>query len=191
MRIPAIAPRAANNYGERVAPDGVWYFAYGSNMQSATLRGRRGIVYRRAVAGELRGWRLVVDKPPLFGTSESFANIVRDRSASVWGVLFDIDDADLAHIDLTEGVLIGNYQRIAVDVIAEDGRAVGAHTLTSERRDASLRPSTRYMELLIAGAVEHRLPASYVEMLQSIEATPPTAESLEFRAMMDSFMRRG
>ena len=42
----------------------VWYFAYGSNMQSATLRGRRGIAYRRALPARVSGWRVVFDKPP-------------------------------------------------------------------------------------------------------------------------------
>jgi ribosomal protein S12 methylthiotransferase accessory factor YcaO len=40
----------------------IWYFAYGSNMQSATLRGRRGIEYRRALPGRLDWWRRVLDK---------------------------------------------------------------------------------------------------------------------------------
>ena len=38
----------------------VWYFAYGSNMQSATLRGRRGIAYRRALPARVPGWRVRV-----------------------------------------------------------------------------------------------------------------------------------
>jgi hypothetical protein len=42
----------------------MWYFAYGSNMESGTLRGRRGIPFRRAVAARAPGWRVVFDKPP-------------------------------------------------------------------------------------------------------------------------------
>ena len=39
----------------------MWYFAYGSNMQSDTLHGRRGIVFRRAMAVRAPGWRVTVD----------------------------------------------------------------------------------------------------------------------------------
>ena len=39
----------------------VWYFAYGSNMQGATLRGRRGIAWSRAVPARVANWRFVCD----------------------------------------------------------------------------------------------------------------------------------
>jgi len=48
----------------------IWYFAYGSNMQAATFRGRRGIEPLRALAARLPGWRLVLDKPPLVPVGE-------------------------------------------------------------------------------------------------------------------------
>src|SRR5262249_31220268 len=61
--------------------DRMWYFAYGSNMQSDTLHGRRGIAFRRAVAVRAPGWRVVFDKPPLLPIGEAFANIVPDPDA--------------------------------------------------------------------------------------------------------------
>src|SRR6266478_7773083 len=54
----------------------VWYFAYGSNMETATLRGRRGIEPLCALGARAAGWRLVLDKPPLVPVGEAFANIV-------------------------------------------------------------------------------------------------------------------
>ena len=63
----------------------VWYFAYGSNMQAATFRGRRGVMPRQAAAAKAVGWRLVLDKPPLLSMGHSFANVVRDPGAMVWG----------------------------------------------------------------------------------------------------------
>ncbi len=171
----------------------VWYFAYGSNMQSATLRGRRGIAFQRALPGRAAGWRLVLDKPPLISVGESFANIIRDPDSQVLGVLYEISDADLPHIDLTEGVLIGNYQRIEIPVqalSALDAPPAAAFTLISDRRDETLQPSTRYMDLLIAGAEEHGLPAEYVAFLRSLPARPPTEEAMRIRPLMDQLMRR-
>src|SRR5262245_39777758 len=94
----------------------VWYFAYGSNMEAATFRGRRGIVYRRALAARLSGWQLVLDKPSILPHGGAMANIVATPGSTVLGVLYEIGADDLAHLDLTEGVLIGNYHRVAVTV---------------------------------------------------------------------------
>jgi hypothetical protein len=87
----------------------VWYFAYGSNMQAATFRGRRGIMPRAAVAAKAVGWRLVLDKPPLLSVGHSFANVVPDPGATVYGVAYEISAEDYAHVEFSEGVQIGNY----------------------------------------------------------------------------------
>ena len=171
----------------------VWYFAYGSNMQGDTLRGRRGIAFRRAVAVRAPGWRVVFDKPPLFSIGEAFANIVPEDDAAALGVAFQISDDDLAHIELSEGVLLGNYRRVELGIApltpCVDPPAI-AVSLASERRDASLRPSTRYMALVVAGALEHGLPADYIAGLQAIEACQPSALSLAVRPLVDAAMRR-
>jgi len=85
-----------------MAGTGVWYFAYGSNMHTATFSGRRGIRPARALAARATGWRLVLDKPPLVPVGEAFANIVPDAAAEVLGVLYEIGPADLEHVALTE-----------------------------------------------------------------------------------------
>lgn len=169
----------------------VWYFAYGSNMESATLRGRRGIQYHCALPGRAHGWRLVLDKPGLFPTGSSFANIIPDVASFVWGVLYQINEAELGHIDLTEGVLIGNYCRIEIPVhTSRSDPALNAFTLTSERRDPTLQPSTRYMGLLISGAEEHGLPADYVAFLRGIPARAESAELAQLRPFIDEALRR-
>lgn len=168
-----------------------WYFAYGSNMQSATLRGRRGIEYRRALPGRVSGWRLVLDKPPLFPVGGAYANIVADPTAEVLGVLYEIAAADLEHIDLSEAVPLGNYRRISVVAQAlQAGDTVDAHTLTSELRDPALQPTTRYMSLLIEGAREHGLPVDYVDYLRTVPSCVETPEAEELRPLIDRLMRR-
>jgi hypothetical protein len=171
----------------------VWYFAYGSNMQRATFRGRRGIEPRQASAGRLDGWRIVFDKPPLIPIGESFANLVAEPGAAVFGVLYEITADEIAHVDLTEGVLIGNYERIPVSVFpltGERGMPVAASTLVSHRRQAALQPSQRYMELLIQGALEHALPEDYVAYLRAVEARPSSTRATLLRPLIDAAMRR-
>ena len=170
----------------------VWYFAYGSNMEGATFRGRRGIAPSRALAARADGWRLVLDKPPLVPIGESFANIVPDAGAAVLGVLYEIGPADLEHLDLTEGVLVDNYRRIAIPVapLATPSDACTAHTLVSDRRDPTLKPSDRYMACLIAGAEEHSLPADYVTTLRTVATRPPSAAARAFQPLVDAVLRR-
>jgi cation transport regulator ChaC len=169
-----------------------WYFAYGSNMQTATFRGRRGIEFTRAVVARAPGWRLTLDKPPLFPIGESYANIVAEPGEVVHGVLYEIAAEELEHIDRTEGVPIGNYQRIEIEVapLAHPGEAWRAHTLVSDKRDTSLRPSRRYMACIIAGAEEHGLPPDYVELLRAIEVGEESEEAKKLRPLLDDYMRR-
>src|SRR6266704_953106 len=136
-------------------------------METATFSGRRGIAYRRAVPARVPGWRLVLDKPGVVPVGHGFANIVPDDAAAVLGVLYEIRTVELDHLDLSEGVLIGNY-----------------------RRDVSLRPSTRYLACLIAGAREHGLPAAYVEWLRAVPACEESAETVAFRPLLDDALRR-
>ncbi len=164
----------------------VWYFAYGSNMQPATFRGRRGIVAQRAVAARLRGWQLVFDKPPLLPVGGAMANLVERADAHVLGVAYEITATDLAHVDLTEGVLIGNYRRVPVRVSPlGGGPELDAFTLNSERRDPTLRPSRRYMALLVDGAIAHDLPDDWVAWLRARPAVDETPEAIAMRASLD------
>jgi len=156
-------------------------------MQSATFRERRGIHCRRALPARVAGWRLVLDKPPLVNVGEGFANIVADPGGEVLGVLYEITPEDLAHVDLTEGVLIGNYERIDVPVatLGEPTLRVVAATLVSEKRRADLLPSDRYMQCLVAGAEEHGLPAEYVARLRALPCRPESDEAKRFRPYLD------
>jgi hypothetical protein len=169
----------------------VWYFAYGSNMQPATFAGRRGITPFRALAARARGWRLVLDKPPLVPFGESFANIVAAPRAEVLGVLYEITADDLAHVDLTEGVLIGNYARIEITVeplvrVPAADAPTRAFTLVADKHASDLRPSEHYMRLLIEGATHHGLPEAWITNLRAIPTKPASSEAEAARAIIDA-----
>jgi hypothetical protein len=110
----------------------------------------------------------------------------------VLGVAYAITTEDLAHVDLTEGVLIDNYRRIAVRVAPLDGAgaAFEAFTLASERRDVALRPSRRYMALLVDGAEAHGLPAAWIDWLRACPACDETPQALAARSLLDRAMKK-
>ena len=168
----------------------VWYFAYGSNMQAATFRGRRGIMPRAAVAAKAVGWRLVLDKPPLLSVGHSFANVVPDPGATVYGVAYEISAEDYAHVEFSEGVQIGNYLPVDLDLETLQGGTLRAWTLTSDKRSTGLKPSLRYMALLIEGAAEHGLPDDWITMLREIPAEEESEAAKAARALLDRVIRK-
>ena len=171
----------------------VWYFAYGSNMNSATFRGSRGIEYTRAVPTRAPGWRLVLDKSPLLPMGETFANIVPDPAAETLGVAFELEESELTQIDRSEAVPLGAYRRVEIEVAAltptDDGPS-SAFTLTSDKHAPHPSPSVRYMQLVIDGAIEHGLPASWVEALRAVPAHPETRAGRLIRRQLYRFMKR-
>ena len=189
----------------------VWYFAYGSNLQAATLCGRRGIEVVRALPVRVPGWRLVFDKPRLLASTSSVANIVPEDSAAVIGVAFEIPADDHAHVELTEGVAIGNYRRVEVGVeplatlgsaqdrtstraaagaAGADAAPATALSLASERRAPGLRPSRRYMGLVLGGAIEQGLPEDWIAFLRGIETCEESEAERALRPMLDALFKR-
>lgn len=170
----------------------IWYFAYGSNMQPATFQGRRGIVPRMSMPARLAGWQLVFDKPSLVPLGSGMANVVEVPGREVLGIAYAVTPEDLEHIDLTEGVLIGHYRRVSVRIstLSAPVDVLDACTLTSQQRDPSLRPSRRYLGLLVEGAEAHGLPAEYVAWLRSIPAVEETPDAAAFRALIDGAIKK-
>ncbi len=147
---------------------GVWYFAYGSNMQRAIFCERRGMRPRAARAARLFDYRLCFNLP--IGPGErGVGNVEPEAGACTWGVVYLLTPDELARLDLTEGVSRRVYQRIVVDVVTADGERVAAHVYRSTRTREGRKPSARYLGLLLDGAREHGLPVEYVRLLEAFE----------------------
>jgi gamma-glutamylcyclotransferase (GGCT)/AIG2-like uncharacterized protein YtfP len=137
------------------------YFAFGSNLNGARLR-ERAPSARALGAARLAGFRLCLDKLASDGSGK--LNLARDAAASVWGVAFRIDPAELAALDGFEP----GYTQISVSVRLRDVVPLEARTYLSEQRAPGLRPQPWYRELILAGAREHGLPAEWIERLERL-----------------------
>ena len=167
------------------------YFAYGRNMGSEAMRAAgpgHGYVGR----AELRGHRLAFTRRSLL-TGTGVADIVRAPERSVWGALYELDEAALAAIDAKEGNGWA-YERRPVRVIAT---SAGGRSATPERAGsdvgdgegveaveqleafayaviapdgAHVQPSDEYVAALLRGARERGLPAAYVAELTALAA---------------------
>jgi gamma-glutamylcyclotransferase len=146
----------------------LWYFAYGSNMSRGIFVEQRKIVPSASTWGWLDGWRLCFDLP--VGPGErGVANVVPEEGARTCGVLHRISPAEAEHLDHTEGVQGGFYQRVEVLVASAIGDDIAAYTYHSKFGTAGRKPSPRYINLLLDGALEHGLPPTYVEYLRAFE----------------------
>jgi cation transport regulator ChaC len=85
---------------------------------------------------------------------------------TTWGVLFETDPESLKNIDKKEGVPTGVYRQIPLEVNVED--KVISNVISHEViKKGIYRPSKDYLDVLLAGAVEHRLPGEYIQRLSA------------------------
>ncbi|QXF12352.1 gamma-glutamylcyclotransferase family protein [Sphingopyxis terrae] len=142
-------------------------FAYGSNMPAARLRERCPSARALGIA-ELPGHELRWHKRSIDGSGKCDIVAVDTPNASVFGVLYEILADEKPALDRAEGLNKG-YDEDAVEVIF-DGTRMTATAYRATDTDSALSPYTWYRALVIAGAKEHRLPASYIAGLESVPA---------------------
>lgn len=159
----------------------MWYFAYGSNLNSrAVMDWCRHYAHR---APQLKGGKAcVLDNYrlcfPIFSEywGGGIADIVYDPGKYVAGVLFNLSDADLAVLDQkvgrkvdASGRELGIYKRIEVKVSPlAKGDPVTAMTYQGTNADRyHIQPTQHYMDLVIQGAYSHGLSLIWISYLQS------------------------
>ena len=150
----------------------VLYFAYGSNLKWRRMRQRIPSARREAIAF-LDHHRLVCNKRGRDGSAK--ANLVRAAGHRVWGVLYRIEQAQLALIDRFEM----GYERVAVEVRTTAGDTHRASTYRSDRITRDPVPFDWYREMILEGAREHGLPEEYLTVREALPARPDGRASPE------------
>jgi gamma-glutamylcyclotransferase (GGCT)/AIG2-like uncharacterized protein YtfP len=143
----------------------VGYFAYGSNMNTERLQNRVSSTKPLGRA-KLPNKSLVCNKKGKDGSGK--ANLTDAAEDTVWGVLYEIDSAELDQLDRYEN----GYVRISLDVMNDQDSLVKAYVYVSSKLTDDARPYDWYKELMIKGAREHQLPAFYIARLEQIESKP-------------------
>lgn len=158
-----------------ITPGWVWYFAYGSNMNPRRLfddrLGRAGVPHGARIAGLLEDWALCFNIPALRARGAGYANILPSPGATTPGTLNEMPPEGLTVLDRYEGVAIGQYERVPVQVRIADGTTVPAITYVARHRlRDGLRPAREYLEHLLHG--EDLLPAEHLAVLRALECLP-------------------
>jgi gamma-glutamylcyclotransferase (GGCT)/AIG2-like uncharacterized protein YtfP len=157
------------------------YFAYGSNLEPEQMQHR---CPGHTVVGlaELRDHRLAF---PL--TSHDWgggvASVVTAHGQSVWGMVFDLTDADLEALDRYEGYRgrddqhsLYDRETVTVELVrADDGsfpRRLRPLIYLARAANPS-PPSRRYLDAIVKGAKHHRLPDDYIARLMATPVADP------------------
>lgn len=131
------------------------YFAYGSNMDRATMAARCPNSAALGVA-VLSGWRFIIGR-------EGWASIVPKPRAQVWGLLWDLAPGDMPALDRYEGCSGSVYRKVHCPV-AMSGRLRRALVYEGCTRTEGI-PRSGYMAVVVAAARAAGLPPSYIAML--------------------------
>lgn len=148
---------------------GIWYFAYGSNMDSKQLEERINREDIKGIVGKVLGYELAFNKIASNRDGEGKANIVPRTGGVIYGVLYSLDMKDLEKLDSFAGMPT-HYIRVKIPVETE-GEIVEAvsYVAATNMVKEGLTPSREYLEHLIIGAKEHRLPDDYIQKLCEIK----------------------
>lgn len=136
------------------------YFAYGANMNPAILA-RRGLAPLDALPGRIDDYALSFTAPGLALVEPGFATVRASPGDHVHGVFYKMTATDLAALDRFEH----DQERFEVTVHTDRG-PVQATTYRAHHHREGLRPSRRYLAIVVAGARLHALPDPWVEWLQ-------------------------
>ncbi|KAL9125538.1 MAG: hypothetical protein Q9217_005277 [Psora testacea] len=178
-----------------------WYFAYGSNMKSSVMKGR-GIIPVNIRCVVIPTHCLTFDifgipySEPSFASVAEFVRVARDEGRNsagggippVHGVAYLLSSKDYHRLVVTEGGGVA-YNEIAVDarILGEDqdDKIITVYTLKAKypwRPNGA--PSKRYMGLILEGAQEHQLPATYQAYLKSLPTYSKPSTQVDLLAAM-------
>jgi cation transport regulator ChaC len=148
---------------------GKLYFAYGSNLYLKQLveRLERKISPIQVV--------FMADMELFFPRSSikqdgGVASFRGAKGKKLWGALFEVTESDLDKLDIKEGAksVPKSYERKQVAVYDESGNEYNALTYEAVVEGKYL-PSRAYMQKIISGAEECKLPKEYIQHLKNIK----------------------
>lgn len=157
-------------------PDTFLYFAYGSNLLKKRIR------INNPSAEFLGSGRLDGHQLDFMKYSENWrgtsATIQPTENSCVWGAVWRLHNADMPALDKQEGVDTNWYFPKIVDITVADGLKVQCRTYQQtinpplrekgEELPEDRRPCITYLDCIVTGAIECKLPEDYIEELKKI-----------------------
>jgi hypothetical protein len=153
-----------NNYGRK---DRIYHFACGATMNSLEMK-RFSISPKIITNARLKGHRLSFHGfNPNFGGG--LETVLESKEMDLWGVVYSLSFHEALALDFHHNVRLdgaGTYFHYPVDVEDLGG---GVHTVLLYKLDVlgpEVPPSKRYLDYILDGAKEQKLPSSYINQLE-------------------------
>lgn len=188
MTVHAVDPAAARDDGPGAV---VLNFAYGSNLLLRRLRERvpsARVLGRAQLPGHALRWH----KRSRDGSTK--CDVVAQIGSVVWGVVVAIPAAEKPVLDAAEGLGAGYAEHVVEVVPVEPAPAdptpsattIACRAYVATDVDPIGLPYAWYRALVVAGAREHGLPASYIAALeaQPVQDDPDLARDARHRAFL-------
>ena len=144
----------------------MYYFAYGSNLLTSYLQEYcpTATVVMRATISNFR-----VEFPYYSEESQGgLSSILEAPGERVEGVIFNIQGAEFAAMDIMESVPQKLYRRDTFLTFGEDGKWHKADLYRVVTARGPFMPSKGYLDGMIKGAHEHGLPLEYIKRFESM-----------------------
>lgn len=118
-------------------------------------------------SARLDGYALNFNKPNMKNEKEGFANLTPEPGETIYGVVFELDEAQT---EMLAGYF-GGYQSEVVKVqVRKLDQEVEATIYIARRSGRGLKPSQAVLDDAIRGAEENGLPKDFLEKLQALVA---------------------
>jgi len=144
------------------------YFAFGSNLYDQRIRLNCPSAVRVG-PGKLSGYRLAFNYNSLRWRGH-VATIRDTEDGHLWGCIWVICTTELPALDFQEGVHIGLYRPLQVDVTSLDGMTLSVRTYQMTLPyEENARPSVVYKRVVSTGARQSGLPVDYLKYIDKIE----------------------
>lgn len=153
------------------------YFAYASNLDPELMQ-HHAASARVVGLAAMREHRLAFPRfSEDWGGGLACPQLAHGQT--VWGVVYDVTEEDLAGLDAKEGyVAPGDHHNVCdrdtttVDLTRPDDGSIPRRVrpwIYLPRTANPSPPSRRYLETILRGARHHRLPEEYVARLAQVE----------------------
>lgn len=148
----------------------VYYFAYGSNMNSARMKAR-GLVFSAGEAAVLPGYRLAFNKQSHSRPTVAYANIVPASQRWVEGVVYQLDsEQELLKMDVFEGTPVRYSRERMLLQVGESVQGAWVYAANPAFINNQLLPESNYLAHLLAA--KNHLSADYLHWLQTHPCIP-------------------
>ncbi len=146
-------------------------FAYGSNMNINRLKERVPSATKICNAS-VDGYKFSFNKRSnVDGSAKGNIEFTSNNEDKVWGVIFEIDEADKSGLDKVEGLGKG-YNEQQIDLLDDKGNTIKAQVYMADAASINneVLPLDWYKAFVVTGAEQNDLPADYTEKLKNTTA---------------------